>query len=451
MAIAGTWAGIRSWVGIGMVAAIAGRVPAADDRARVEALSWVGALAAVRDRGADVAARRGAAGVLERLAMEERYGAAARSPEQIRALGDDLSAIAAVIGRGGDDLATRMTLVHALTSESLRPMLAGAAPALLGVVVDESDDPSLRRAILAALLPVGPAEACRSAVLAAARSPAESIRATALSTLERIKIDPDHCLDVAIAALDDPAASVRMAAIDLVGDVASEYHPRAVAVLLSTFRTHDRSFRLLALLRLRELGPVALAVTGELTHALKDPDPLVRIRVATSLVEITGDGEAYISQLIDGLRSKEGRVWRLAASDLMFGWRPGGMVQPPRSVDARVPALLAVLDDPDPDAQGRAAIVLAHVTHRAGPYARSIRRVLESSDPATRSWAALWGNTILRDARRVAPSVIPTPAPRSTSRWPHRRPSPTAVAVGMATCLGLAVLTYAWLDARSRR
>jgi hypothetical protein len=35
-------------------------------------------------------------------------------------------------------------------------------------------------------------------------------------TLERMKIDPQRCLDVAEAAFDDPAPSVRLAALDLV-------------------------------------------------------------------------------------------------------------------------------------------------------------------------------------------------------------------------------------------
>jgi HEAT repeat protein len=408
--------------------------------------SWGEAVALLRDPASDLEGRRRAAATLETLALDEGYGAEVRAPEQVRPLRDELAALAAIVGRKGDDLRVRMTLARVLAAEPLKPLTAGVVPALLGVVVDESDDPALRGSIIARLAPIGPIEPCLAAVLAAARSPAVAVRASALYTLERMKIDPDRCLAVAEAALDDPEESVRLAALDLAGDLAEKRQSRAVAALLRAFHHRDRALRMLALVRLRALGPDAAPALDDLNAALEDPDPRVRNQVATVLADLTGNAAAYVPYLIDGLRSKDVHVWRSSASALMFGWRPGTGNGPGTASDARIPALSSALGDPDPDVRGRAAIVLAHVTRRVEqPYAQWIRSALESSDPATRKWAALWGRTVLRGPMRVDDAPTPTPhAPRTS-----RRPSVLALGVGLLTVLGLGVL--AWFDARARR
>jgi hypothetical protein len=443
MEIARTWAGVRFLVAIAMFATFGLRGHEADAGDIADPMPWDEAVAAVGDLTTGVSGRRLAAATLESLALDEDFDAEARTTAQDRALRDDLAALAAIVGRSGDDLRIRMTLVRVLETERLKPMAAEAVPALLGVIGDEADDPALRQAIIAGLAPVGPVEPCRDAVLAAARSRAAEVRATALYTLERMTIDPELCLTVAETALDDPTGSVRLAALDLVGDLAEKRVGRAVNVLLHAFHHQDRALRLLALVRLRALGPDASAAVGDLIAALKDPDPRIRIRLATVLADLTGDAGAYVPYLIDGLKSKDIHVWRSAASDLMFGWRRGS------APDARVPALTAELADPDPDVQGRASIVLAHVTHRADPYARGIQCALESSDPATRSWAALWGKTVLRDPLRVAHAPTPPPSPARTGRLPSPLAIGVGLSVGLLAALGLGVV--AWFDARARR
>src|SRR4051812_899512 len=102
MRIARTGAGMVFLVAIATVATIGGRRHEARAEDEADPLPWSVAVAAVGDLETDVAARRQAAAALESLALEESYGAEVRSTPQVRALRDELAALAGVVGRSGD-------------------------------------------------------------------------------------------------------------------------------------------------------------------------------------------------------------------------------------------------------------------------------------------------------------------------------------------------------------
>jgi HEAT repeat protein len=352
---------------------------------------WTGAME--RLQKGNEGDRLAAAELLARLAFEQDPGASDRSPSWVRALPADLASIAEIVGRKTEGAAVRLALVRVLGSPRLRDRAFVTLPRLADRIRDESDDPSVRAAILSGLASIGPRQAFQGAVLEAVASPSASVRAAAFRVLDMMEIRPETLVPILDRGLSDPEDAVRLAAIELAGDLAEKDVPGTFDLLLRGFQSPRRPVRRLALVRLRALGAKAARAVPEVSRALRSTsDPVFRLELAAALADLTGDADAYLPYMIAGLRSKDFPIWHPATTALIYAWRRGP------GADARLPALQAVLDDDqaDPDARARAAVALAVITKRPKSYETWIDRGSASKDRLSRAWVERWGRTALR-------------------------------------------------------
>jgi HEAT repeat protein len=148
-----------------------------------------------------------------------------------------------------------------------------------------------------------------------------------------------------------------------------------------------------------KIGTYADEATPALVAALADPDPAVREAAARALGRTSQGTRAAVPGLTAALKDDHAPVRASAANSLAEIWLeerhgppPVGQgvarprVDPPPEAKelhrAAVPALAALLRDPDPKVRGRAAAALAEIAPLAGPALPDLVLVLEKDPDA---------------------------------------------------------------------
>ncbi len=178
-------------------------------------------------------------------------------------------------------------------------------------------DGSVRQVAFSALTQIGHQdEAVNSAILDGLSDGEHKVRLAAFYALRELVLDPEVRTKGLIELLDDgQLSSVALQEFERVGDAAL---PQLLKLL------EDDNKRSGAILALGRLGPAAKPATGFLLEAMKDDDPIIRARAASSLGSIwapeksmeTGSTRAryhaYAQQLVknhdadkDGVLSKD--------------------------------------------------------------------------------------------------------------------------------------------------
>jgi hypothetical protein len=152
---------------------------------------------------------------------------------------------------------------------------------------------------------------------------------------------------LAVAALDDPDPQVRSACLVAVASVAPP--DETVAIMAFGLADQEASVRLVAAVRLRQLGADSAPATKQLAAALEDADPRVSDAAAQSLVNI---GKEAVAAIAGKLGSPSTQVRKLALACLIkIG--PGAA--------SAAPAVEKCLQDPDPQVKQLAAAALAKI------------------------------------------------------------------------------------------
>lgn len=345
---------------------------------------WSQAMAAL-DRP-EPAARRDAARTLNRLAVDPGRHVEGRSGVNVAAVPPaDFETLAAHASLRGEDRAVRLPLIAIFRTDPRVPALRVATGPLVDILMDESDDTAVRSEAAGVLVFLAPDPRVLPALEAACRSRDPELRQVALRAVGELTPEPRTILPLVEQGLIDPSRPVRAAAIDVASALADRGAPDAMRILarLATQR-EDRESRLRALRALASVeSAVAADVAAVLTLSLAaEPDPLVRVLLASALLGATHDAGTYVPLLVEGLHSSTTDVWREAAQALMI------MPRGARKLIA-VQALKDDLNDPDLDRRTRSAVVLSLITRQPEAYRRWIEPGLRSRDAETRRFARI--------------------------------------------------------------
>src|SRR5262249_45892283 len=119
-------------------------------------------------RAPDLKARQAAANSLIDLAFKS--ASEKRTPARTEALKNHLKALAAIVRDKNEDPVVRALLVRAIGIGHFGPLAREIAPALIQVVLDETDQGEVRSWCAMILPDIGPPEAVGPAILAACQS-----------------------------------------------------------------------------------------------------------------------------------------------------------------------------------------------------------------------------------------------------------------------------------------
>ena len=205
------------------------------------------------------------------------------------------------------------------------------------------------------------------------RDPNPNVRATAALWLSA-RSDLETAVPALIAALDDPAPSVRMYACHAVGRAqAREAAPRLIALLEG-----DGENRREAAQALGALGPSAESVSA-LLRALDRQDLGRDTRAAiVSALGAVGNTPEVVGRLAAFLTDPEDAV-RVAAQGALAGMGSG--------LEAALPALILAVQQPNGLGRRHAAIVLARLGPAGGPAVPALFGLVEDRDPEVRKAA----------------------------------------------------------------
>jgi HEAT repeat protein len=162
----------------------------------------------------------------------------------------------------------------------------------------------VRDAAAGALCQYGEAEVAAPALVALLSCEDDDIQATAWMELLSMGVSAVEALK---AAMDDPDASVRGTAAELIYYIG----PQAIGAVPALQRLLEdpaEKVRVSAAIGLAEIGEEARPATDMLVDALADPNPEVRRYAAIALAAIGGDSQLVVNGLIRALESDNARV-----------------------------------------------------------------------------------------------------------------------------------------------
>ncbi len=327
-------------------------------------------------RAPDLKVRKEAANALVDLALESSRQK--RTPAGAEALKKNLKTMAEIGRDKKEDPAVRALLVRAIGIGEFGPVARGIAPALIEILVDETDQEEVRSWCAMILPEIGPPEAVGPAIIAASQSRNTNVKVTASQALGRIGIEPERLIPLLNRAIADPVMQVRVAAVGIASGLVQKDR-RALAIVLRATNDKDKVVQQNALMHLQMPGGKASGAKDQLIRLLNDPDPSIRVNSAVALIKITGDGAKYTAIPIEVLGSKASSAREVAALALTLSG--------PEAKEA-VPALKQVLHDSNDKVRVHAAFALANITGQADDFLPSLIEGLASKDLEARIWAA---------------------------------------------------------------
>ena len=181
-----------------------------------------------------------------------------------------------------------------------------------------------------------------------AREPQAENRAAIARMLGKLKLQAASATGALIeAAANDPAPQVRGVCLVAISQIATP--EESVAAYRTALTDADAAVRLVAAVRLRQLGPAAVAARQELGKALEDQDERVSNAAAETLVQI---GPPAIAMLVKSLDAKPPTARKLALACLA---KLG-----PAAKEA-IPAIEIRLKDDEAEVRKLAKIALARI------------------------------------------------------------------------------------------
>lgn len=323
---------------------------------------------------------------------------------------DSGNATVLALGLKSPDAAARAQAASRLAA--LGPKAAPALPQLVDVLLDP--DANVRREILHAFRAIGPraGEAAPTVAILLRHEDADT-RMQTLETLRAIGSSDAGVVGPLIYALDDEIPAVRAASASLIaefGDPADSAIPRLVRV---SEKDPSDSVRTAARAALAHFGP-ANGLAPRMAAKLRSPDVGVRTATATSLSEMGNDARRIVPQLRRAMRDPDAGV-RFAAAHTIVRVAPdsasvrkalAAMVSDPKEdrieraklasdatlsnadLTQAVPALVIQTKSPDLLTRKGAVVVLGNLRPLTEPTIQALIAALDDADPDVRALSA---------------------------------------------------------------
>ena len=195
-------------------------------------------------------------------------------------------------------------------------------------------------------------------------SPADRVRAA--KDLGRLGWLAGEALPALVGAVHDDDAKVREAAAHAIGLMG----PEALPTLVGLLAHEDKYVRRNAVWALGKLGPLARPALGDLSRALKDPDPRTASGAAQALGGMGASGADAVPPLAEAMRGTNIVLCRLAAKAL-------SQIGPPA-----VATLIAHLQHADPFVRGESALAIGWMGAAARAAVPFLARVVRGPESA---------------------------------------------------------------------
>ncbi len=190
-------------------------------------------------------------------------------------------------------------------------------------------------------------------------------------------------------ALKDPDTKVRHEAIFALGVLGSDAEESVPALASIMVDDPDFTLRIEASLALSKMGRFARSAVPSLARALSDEQPLVRMNAARTLLNLGGEAQPAIPDLIEAMKARENEGQLLPFEVSIQEVATVALGRASAGTDEGVPVLTATLEGARTDGMRRAAArALGEVGANARPAAPQLRALLDNRDRAVRDTAA---------------------------------------------------------------
>lgn len=293
-----------------------------------------------------------------------------------------------------EDAKVRSELMHALSLVGSIPR--NVSETLIEIARDETEVPELRSWILMILSDIAPPEMAKPVLVLATTSESTMVRENAYQQLFAVPFTEDELLDLTRRGITDPAAEVRVTAVDGAVELARK-DLRAIPLVIRALTDPDRSVQLKAVELVRDLNQGQRAVELALTKLVESEDLGLRVRAAAALMIVSGAAEEYLPILIETLSARDPLIRATAARML-------GQLGP------RAKEAVEDLERATPDASAyvrvEAAYALTQVTGDVEQSASILVDALRSDDEQAQTMAAGYLALLGARAKPVHPQLL---------------------------------------------